>query len=167
MSPPPDWLQEAPATGIRLLRGMRTLMLRWAGPVDWLLGRMVGRTAMPPLWLRRHTGPLAAFDRARGEMAASIALLGLLKNADCVLDIGCGCGAMAFEFQQMLGERGKYVGFDVHQPSIDWCRRHFKSDHRLQFEVANVASAWSNGPAPVLEYRFPIEDDHADFVLAK
>jgi ubiquinone/menaquinone biosynthesis C-methylase UbiE len=99
-------------------------------------------------------------------MSATITKLGLLREGDAVLDIGCGCGSMAFEFQRLLGPRGTYVGFDVHGPSIRWCQSHFATDRRFRFELAALATAWSRGGAAA-EYRFPAPDAAADFVLAK
>ena len=119
------------------------------------------------MWLRRHSGPIWAFDRAAGEIAATIAVLNLLQEDGSVLDIGCGCGSMAVEFQRMLGRSGKYVGFDVHGPSIRWCKKRFAADGRFRFELAELTTAWSDGPDPIVEYRFPMNEAGADFVLAK
>ena len=41
-----------------------------------------------------------------------------------------------------LGARRRYVGFDVHEPSVLWCRRRFANDPRFAFEVARVASPY-------------------------
>jgi hypothetical protein len=61
------------------------------------------------------------------------------------------------------------VGFDVHAPSIRWCRRHFAGDRRLRFELAEIASPYGDPGSERLveEYRFPLDDGAADFVLAK
>jgi cyclopropane fatty-acyl-phospholipid synthase-like methyltransferase len=42
-----------------------------------------------------------------------------------VLDLGCGCGALALQLRgYLLPERGgEYIGVDIHQPSIRWCQR--------------------------------------------
>jgi SAM-dependent methyltransferase len=96
--------------------------------------------------------------------------LGLLPPPEpgTVLDAGCGAGAMAAALAGRLGETGRYVGFDVHAPSIRWCRRRFASDPRLRFEIAAVASPYgSSRGAPATGYRFPVEDGGATLVLAK
>ena len=67
----------------------------------------------------------------------------------------------------MLGPSGKYIGFDVHGPSIRWCKKRFAADGRFGFELAELGTAWSHGPNLVVEYRFPMNDAGADFVLAK
>jgi len=164
------WLNRLPRPIIELLRLTRTAALWLLEPLDWIHRRVTAasdRGAAPPLWLKRHSGPIWAFDRAAGEIAATIAVLGLLRNDDRVLDIGCGCGSMALEFQRMLGESGSYIGFDVHKPSIAWCRARFAADARFRFELADLRTAWSGGRRSTVAYRFPVADGDADFVLAK
>jgi len=73
---------------------------------------------------------------------------------------------MAFEFQRMLGPLGRYVGFDVNRPAIEWCRVAFGSDPRFTFGLAEVSSPYGDGGRPV-PYRFPMTDGEAGLVLAK
>jgi len=47
-----------------LARGGRTLLFRLVGPAEWALRRLRGRDHLPPLWLRRHTGPPRLFESA-------------------------------------------------------------------------------------------------------
>jgi SAM-dependent methyltransferase len=151
-----------------LLRSGRAAALWLAGPVDRLWRQSRGRSAQPPLWLRRHTGPLRDFARSAAATAELIDALGLLGADGRVLDAGCGAGAMVPEISRRLGEAGRYVGFDVHAPSIRWCRRQYASDPRLRFELAAVASAYGSARGrPASGYRFPIEDGGATLVLAK
>ncbi|MET0619848.1 MAG: class I SAM-dependent methyltransferase, partial [Thermoanaerobaculia bacterium] len=151
-----------------VLRSIRTFGLRLAGPLDraWLLATRRGH--LPPLWLRRHTGSVSAFESAARETSAFLDRLGLLNDVQVVLDVGCGAGAMVEELRGRLPQNGRYVGFDVHAPSIRWCRSHWASDPRLSFEVAPVASPYGSASGrPIDSYRFPVEDGAADLVLAK
>ena len=150
------------------LRRLRTAAFRAASPADALLRRAAGKTALPPLWLRRHTGSVARFESAARETGVFLDSLGLVEPGHVVLDVGCGAGAMVPEFARRIGTRGRYVGFDVHAPSIRWCRRRFADDPRLSFEDARVASPYGgpSGPATTT-YRFPVDDGAADLVLAK
>ena len=164
------WLDRFPRPLLHLLRLTRIGALALLEPLDWVHRRItsaIDRGRVPPMWLRRHSGPIWAFDRAAGEIAATIAVLNLLREDDSVLDVGCGCGSMAVEFQRMLGKSGTYVGFDVHGPSIRWCKKRFAVDSRFRFERAELTTAWSDGPNPAAEYRFPLNDGGAGFVLAK
>jgi SAM-dependent methyltransferase len=139
-----------------------------AGPFDYLLRTASGRAQAPPLWLRRHIGPLAGFERATGEITAMMAAYGLFTERAHVLDVGCGCGVMVPDLQRMLGPEGRYIGFDVHEASIRWCRRRYAADRRFSFEVARVHTPYSpQFTTPAAEYRFPVDDAWADFVLVK
>ena len=150
------------------LRTARTGLLFAASPFDAAWRRLSGRKNLPPLWLRRHTGPVSAFESAARETSAFLDRLGLWNGLRAVLDVGCGAGAMVEEFRRRLPPDGRYVGFDVHGPSIRWCRRRWAEDPRLAFELAPVASPYglSRG-ASVASYRFPMADGDADLILAK
>ncbi len=146
----------------------RTLAYRLAGPAERAWRNASGKDPLPPLWLRRHTGPVARFESAARETAQFLDRLGLVHAEDCVLDIGCGAGAMVPEFARRLGPKGRYVGFDVHAPSIRWCREHYAGDARLAFELAAVASAYGSPSGPsATSFRFPLGDGQARLVLAK
>jgi SAM-dependent methyltransferase len=94
--------------------------------------------------------------------------LGLVKGGDRVLDVGCGPGSMVEGLLDRAGREGSYVGFDVHRPSIEWCRRLYGGDPRCRFEVARIASPYATpGGGPVESYSFPVDDGRSDFVLAK
>jgi SAM-dependent methyltransferase len=162
LAPPPV------AAYANLLRFGRTTALWLASPFDAFVRRLAGKTALPPLWLRRHVGPVAGFESSAHDMAAFLDRLGLLQDSDDVLDIGCGVGSMVPELATRLGPGQRYVGFDVHPHSIRWCLKRFKSDPRLRFELAHVASPYgSRSGEPVASYRFPVEDGFAGLVLAK
>jgi SAM-dependent methyltransferase len=156
-----------PALG-GLLRFGRTAALRLASPFDAIARHVAGKTPLPPLWLRRHAGPVASFESSAREMAAFLERLGVLTETDDVLDIGCGPGAMAPEIARRLGRGRRYVGFDAHEPSIRWCRKNFAGDPRLSFELAAVASPYgSRSGVPAGTYRFPMADGEAGLILAK
>ena len=123
---------------------------------------------LPPLWLRRHAGPISKFSSSARETADLISRLSVLEKDGLVLDAGCGAGAMARELQGALGPRGRYVGFDVHAPSIRWCRQRFAGDPRLRFELANVQTPYSRrARGDAREFRFPVADGSCGFVLGK
>ena len=149
------------------LRG-RTAVYRAASPLDSAWRSIAGKPALPPLWLRRHAGPASRFESAARDAAVFLDGLGLVAPDTRVLDVGCGVGALVPEFTRRLGPGGRYVGFDVHAPSILWCRAAFASDPRFRFEIAEVASPYGRVEGPSARtYRFPVEDAVCDLVIAK
>ena len=153
----PIRLLALPRPVLGALKTVRSAGLRLAGPVDAMTRLARKRGNLPPLWLRRHTGPVANFERSAREMAALVESLGVVAPDDLVLDAGCGAGAMVPTFARLLGPGGRYVGFDRHEASLSWCRRTFRADPRLNFEAARRGDA----------FRFPAADGEAGFVLAK
>jgi SAM-dependent methyltransferase len=163
-----SWLARTPRPLYGVLRRLRTALYYLAGPFDYLLRATSGRRHAPPLWLRRHIGPLAGFERATGEIAAMLAAYTLLNERSRVLDVGCGCGVMVPDLQRMLGPDGRYLGFDVHEPSIAWCRRQYAADRRFTFELARVHTPYSpQFTTQPTDFRFPVDDAWADFILVK
>jgi SAM-dependent methyltransferase len=146
-----------PRPALRALRVARAAALRLLGPLDAVERLAGGRADLPPLWLRRHTGPVRSFESAAREMTALIERLGVVAPDDLVLDAGCGAGAMVLTFARLLGPRGRYVGFDIHEPSLRWCRRRFRADPRLRFEASRRGEA----------VRFPSAGGETGFLLAK
>lgn len=155
---------------VQALRRLRGLAYRVASPADRVLRAARGRAPLPPLWLRRHVGPVGSFESAAREAAATLDRLALVRPGELAIDVGCGCGAMVPYLASRLGATGSYLGIDVHRPSIEWCRRRWAADPRLRFELARVASPYAEGtssPAAVGSYRFPAADGAAHFLLAK
>lgn len=160
-------MQSLASIAFEFARTGRTALLRALGPLDALHRRLTGRGDLPPLWLRRHAGPVAKFESAARETAQTIERLGLAREGDRVLDIGCGAGAMALHLGRLIGPHGRYSGFDVHAPSIAWARQHFAADRRHRFELAALASPYGGPGSSVEQYRFPADDGACGFVLAK
>lgn len=152
---------------IDLLRLGRTGALRALGPLERSWRRLARRPELPPLWLRRHVGPLGRYESAARETAALIDRLGVVREGSRVLDLGCGCGAMVAALAERIGEAGNYLGLDVHRPSLDWCRRRWGSDRRLRFARVAVPSPYGDGAAATGALRLPPADGEVDFVLAK
>jgi SAM-dependent methyltransferase len=143
-------------------------LLTFVGPADALIRAIGGRPDRPSLRLRRHTGPLGGYETAIRDTLRIIDDLKLVPPGGCVLDIGCGPGAMTSGLLDRVGAEGSYVGFDVHRPSIEWCRRRWQRDGRCRFELARIESPYATQAGdPVDGYVFPLRDGDADFVLAK
>ena len=84
-----------------------------------------------------------------------------------MLDIGSGCGRMAFPFTQYL-DGGSYRGFDVVAPMVAWCRDNISSRFpAFEFAHADLSnSLYSRTGADAATYRFPYNDGTFDVVFA-
>ena len=150
-------------------RSARTAFYKLVSPLDAWNRRRRGEGTLPPLWLRRHAGRVADFERPNAAWVSMLQTHGAIDRDDLTyLDVGCGPGALALALRSRLGPRSRYVGFDVHEPSIRWCSHAFGGDRRFEFELAGVASPYGN-PAgeSALTYRFPLGDAEASAVLAR
>ncbi|MGH7785985.1 MAG: methyltransferase domain-containing protein [Candidatus Binatia bacterium] len=77
---------------------------------------------LPPLEMRHLVGPLdaAAFDNP----SAAPVFAALPPTAyESILDFGCGCGRIARQLIQQRPPPRAYLGLDLHQGMIEWCRR--------------------------------------------
>jgi SAM-dependent methyltransferase len=152
---------------IHSLRSARTAAYWLASPLDAAVRAARGASRLPPLWLRRHTGPVDDFEASARATAELLDRLRLFQPTSRVLDLGCGCGAMTPYFARRLADAGRYAGLDVHGPSIRWCADAFGGDPRLAFVLATIRSPYGGGTAAPADYRFPLADAAVDFVLAK
>lgn len=150
-----------------LARAARTGALRLLSPVDRFLRRLRGEPELPPLWLRRHVGPVRHFETAARDMAGFLDQRDLVRPGDLVVDLGCGCGAMAADLGERVGTEGRYLGVDVHGPSIRWCQRRWRGDRRLRFAQAGMESPYATRRPRDTAYRVPAESASAGLVLAK
>jgi ubiquinone/menaquinone biosynthesis C-methylase UbiE len=90
-----------------------------------------------------------------------------LNQASKVLDVGCGTGRLAIGILAEIGEVAGYHGIDVHQPSIDWCRRHIASAHpSFRFIHMNVQNERYNpdGKGDKQTMRLPLLEASVDVV---
>jgi SAM-dependent methyltransferase len=147
---------------------LRDLALRVASPLDTALRRLAGAPAMPPLWLRRHAGPIRRFPRAAADAVAALRDRGLLAPGMRLLDLGCGPGGLPLALQPHLPPDARYLGLDVHAASIAWCRSRFRDDARFRFERVAAASPYGvPDDPPASSLRLPLEDASQDLVVAR
>lgn len=106
--------------------------------------------------------------RGTGRSLAAMLVRHGLEPHHRVLDIGCGTGRVALGLTEVLGERGRYEGFDADAPAIRWCREHLTPRHpQFQFFHADVAAAgFHRSGQDAAEYRFPWSDATFDFAFA-
>jgi ubiquinone/menaquinone biosynthesis C-methylase UbiE len=148
---------------------MRAAAYTALGPFDFLARAINGKGDLPPLRLRRHVGPLRSFEASGAEFQAYLRVLAKLERHESVLDIGCGCGLMALQLKDFLGHNARYAGVDIHQSSINWCKRNIQSRHG-NFEFLPLERHQFTSAAPETSpetFRLPFPDRGFDLILLK
>ena len=148
---------------------MRHAALISLDPFDYLVRAVSGKHELPPLSLRRYVGPLRSFESSGVEFLGYLREIVGLQPEESVLDIGCGCGLMALQLAEFLDREGRYVGVDIHHPSIKWCVKNISSRlNNFEFGLVDVRNAVFNPRGtPAAEFHFPYEDNTFDVVLVK
>src|SRR5215471_15421480 len=106
---------------------------------------------LPPENLRVWVGPFAdadLFSESGQETVRSILSLCDLMSDARVLEIGCGCGRVAAALAAYLSDKGRYDGFDVAAPLINWCREELEPRlPQFHFRLADDVLAGGHNPA--------------------
>ena len=161
-------LHGMPPTALHLLRTARVGCLRVLDPVDYFSRAINNQRRLPPFHLRREVGDPSIFESSGAEFLVYSKLLGDLKSHERVLDIGCGCGLMALFLEQYLGDSGAYLGVDVQEGAIRWCRAHIGSRApNFEFVHLDLRNQRYNPRGKAAGIRIPAEDGAIDFIIVK
>lgn len=127
---------------------------------------------LPPnhLRVRVGTGNRVLFNQSQFQRLGAHECLdmfsrGWLKPDSSLIDIGCGCGRTAAPLRQAAGFFGTYLGIDVDEEMIAWCRTHL-TDERFFFEHADTYNSVYNPAGSRDAYRLPVEDASQDLVIS-
>jgi SAM-dependent methyltransferase len=85
-----------------------------------------------------------------------------------VLDVGCGVGRIAYALAYYLNASGRYEGFDIMRPVVDWASRNLGSQlPHFRFRQVDVYNATYNQPGKLKAetFVFPYADEAFDFVF--
>lgn len=87
---------------------------------------------------------------------------------DSILEVGCGVGRDAIELTKTLSKNGKYIGFDIIKPSIDWCQENITKKHKnFTFFYYDVNSQIHNsgGKISTTDVKLPAKDGTIDRIF--
>jgi SAM-dependent methyltransferase len=146
-------------------RRTRSVAYRAASVIDWPVNVINGKHPFPPLYLRRDVGALNSFESSAGAMVANLKSSCGLRSQSRLLDLGCGCGAVARLLRNHFDGPGGYVGIDVDDRMVRWCERHLAGP-RFRYVTYPYWNALYN-PSGERLLPFPVEDQSADVVLMK
>lgn len=84
-----------------------------------------------------------------------------------VLDVGCGNGRLAIGLLRHVGDMQSYVGVDVSQRSIAWCKKHLGARYAgLRFVHLDVENERYNPAGSELAggFQLPLPDDSVEVI---
>lgn len=143
---------------------------RVMAPIDYLSRVINGRRDFPPLHLRRYVGPLRSFESSGAEFGVYFKTICKVRPGDAILDIGCGCGLIVPHIAASLDRTARYVGMDIHKPSIEWCQSNItKANPQFTFLHIDVKNDYYNpgGRVAPVEFEFPLPSAASDVILLK
>jgi SAM-dependent methyltransferase len=138
---------------------------------DFIARALTHRRHWPPYSLRSFVGGAQAFDRVGAWFLAELQGLGLFSRGTRVLDIGCGCGRLAYALAMDAALRELqivYAGMDVDRASIHWCTKNISPRNpNFTFYHADCYNASYNpqGAIAAADYRFPHADAAFQLIL--
>ena len=110
--------------------------------------------------------------RAYGEWCHVTGIFQTLLHAhlprptdNCILDAGCGTGLLALAAEPWLGDHGRYVGLDVSERDLAFCRRHFR-EPRFEFVHLPIYNQQYAAGQARDRVRWPVADAAFDMVTA-
>jgi SAM-dependent methyltransferase len=93
---------------------------------------------------------------------------GGLAPGAAVLDAGCGAGRIAVALCDYLDATGRYEGFDIYPPGVQWCREAITPLFPgFRFRLVDVYNRlyYPYGTVSASHFVFPYADDSFDFVI--
>lgn len=91
----------------------------------------------------------------------------VIQKNSSVLDIGSGIGRIAIPMTDFL-EDGRYEGFDIMKPGIEWCKKNITSrfPHFRFTQVSLLNDLYRNTGQSASQFVFPYTDNSFDLAIA-
>jgi SAM-dependent methyltransferase len=138
---------------------------------DFVARALTGRSHWPPYSLRSYVGGAHAFDQVGRWFLEEFRTRGFFLPNTRILDIGCGCGRLAYALATDAAVRDLqivYTGMDVDRASIAWCQRNVTPQNaHFSFYHADCYNPSYNprGRFAAVDYRFPHPDASFQLIL--
>lgn len=91
-----------------------------------------------------------------------------INEDDFVLEVGSGVGRDAIQLTKILSKKGKYVGFDIIKPSIEWSKQNITKRHKnFVFHYYDINSQIHNsgGTITTTDITLPAKDGTVDRIF--
>jgi SAM-dependent methyltransferase len=129
------------------------------------LPHTIGRDPMiPPLRLRRIIGQSDNYTTNRATLLKEYC--SLTQNSS-VLDVGCGCGSLAYSLLRYYNFKGSYDGFDIIEKFISWLKKSYSQYPNFRFKHANIYNHSYNkkGDTLAADFSFPYASNTFDVIF--
>lgn len=95
---------------------------------------------------------------------------GAVSPTSTIVDIGCGCGRLAHHLRdfhyQDVRFTGKYIGIDIDEEMLDWCRGHFDAPRFEFLHSTHANKSYAQAGEGTRSYTIPVPDNSVDFVFS-
>ncbi len=91
-----------------------------------------------------------------------------IKEDAKILDIGCGIGRISRPFTRFLNNKGEFIGFDIIDDGVKWCKARYSDFSNFKFEYYPLKNDLYNLSVDnsASNFSFPYEDNYFDLCLS-
>lgn len=138
---------------------------------DFFYRYLSAQSFLPPYSLRMYIGGSKGFKEGGPFFANQFSQKNLLKQQTSILDVGCGCGRVAYTFatdNKFASKIEQYHGMDIDKRCIDWCQTNIsKANNKFQFYRPDLKNIFYNpkGKYETKDYAFPHKDKQFDLIF--
>jgi len=122
-----------------------------------------------PNFLKRSGGDRSISSYSESIGVFKVLIINLLQNIPRpkILDIGCGSGLLAIASESLVRDGGEYIGLDIKESDIGYCREKFKDFFSHSFIHHSVRNAVYAPGQDSKHQPWDILDESIDLVTAK